>query len=190
MIRVSMEPVELREIEERLGAMRSKAPVLLKKSVNEVARQTIKDVKKDTRNKYILSVGDVNEKIKLVGKSSTLRPRLHIVVKSKMYNLLHFKVSPSTYNPKRKVALRARVQRDEGYKRLINKIGNKAFIAEGTEGEYVVRQRINDARYPLKRLRGPSMPSMTYTVWKEKEQDYSKRLRQSVEKHIAEIMGG
>lgn len=170
--------------------MRSKAPVLLKKSVNEAARQTMKDIKKDTRNKYILGVNDVNEKINLEGKASTLRPRMRIKIKSRQYDLMDFKVKPGTYNPKRKVALKAKVQRNEEYEELINKEGNKAFIALGSDRYLVVRQRVEGGRYPLRRLRGPSMPSMVHTVWKEKQTDYRQRLRQSVEKHIAEIMGG
>lgn len=190
MINVSVDEVSLKEIEERLGAMRSKAPVLLKKSVNEVAQRLHKDVKKDTRSKYILSVDEVNDKIRLEGKTSTIRPRRRIMIKSSQYDLNDFEVRPGTYNRKRKIALKARVQRNESLTELINKEENKAFIALGKDRYFAVRQRNSDERYPLKRLRGPSMPSMVHTVWKEKQPDYSQRLRQSVEKHIKEVMGG
>lgn len=194
MIRVSMEPVELREIEERLGAMRSKAPTLLKKSVNEVARQTIKDVKKDTRSKYILGVNEVNEKIRLEGKVSTIRPIVLIKVKGPQYNILHFEVNPNTYNPKRKKALRARVERAASLKPLIYN-GNKAFIGRfsnqyGKTDKYTVMQRKGKERFPIKGIKASSMPVMVRKIWEEKGPNYAQRLRQAVDRHINGIMGG
>lgn len=194
MITVSVDPVSLKEIEDRLGSMRSKAPVLLKKSVNEAARQVLKEIKKDTREKYILSVNDVNEKMILNGKATTIRPRLYINIKGRPYNLLHFNVTPNSYDPKRKKVLKARVKRGETLKPLINN-GNKAFIGRfsnqyGKTDTITVMQRKGKERFPIKKLRGPSMPIMAHTVWEDNENDYRQRLRQSVEKHIAEIMGG
>lgn len=196
MINVSVDEVSLKEIKERLGAMRSKAPVLLKKSVNEVAQQMLRDVKKDVKAEYRIGQKAVSEEIYLKGKPNVKTPQISLIARSKQHGIMDFEVTPKTYNIRRKKAIRASQLKSEPLK-SIEVGGRKAFIGRfsnqyGKTDTYTVMQRKGKDRFPIKKINGSSMPTMVYKVWKEKEkgQDYAKRLRQAVEKHINEVMGG
>lgn len=196
MINVSVDEVSIKEIEERLGAMRSKAPVLLKKSVNEVAQQSLRDMKRDVKEKYRTRQEFVSKEIYLKGKPNVNSPQISLLGKGIQHELMDFEVTPKTLNIRRKKAIRGGELKSKPLERL-EVGGRKAFIARFKSGHITAVQRQEKTpsesklgkRY-IKKLMGSSMMIMMHEVWKEKQTDYSKRLRQSVEKHIKEVMGG
>lgn len=197
MIQVYLEAPELREIEKRLGWARKDAPRVLKKAVNEVSRQMLKDVRNDVKAKYRIKPSLVNKETRLEGKSTVESPQITIVGKGQQHELMEFSVSPNTYNPKRKKAIKGAQLKADPLKELEGSKGYKAFIIKFRNGHVTAAQRQTKPsaksklrkRY-VKKLMGSSMMIMMNQVWKENEEDYSKRLREAVDKHIEQVLGG
>lgn len=201
MMTVNVSETALKDIEDALEGMKKKAPMLLKKSVNETARQLLKDVRNDVRKRYYIKVKDVNKEIYIQGKASTGKPSLKIMVSGEQHELKEFDVSPGTYDPKRKKTIKARQLRT-GARKELHGGGDKGtpFIIKFKNGHITVAQRDKNgpksqhgttlgSRY-VKKLLGSSMRSMTKKIWEKNQEIYSSRLEDTVKKHIAELLEG
>lgn len=112
-------------------------------------------VKRITAN-YTVKSGSVRNKIE-IKKSSEATLRAAVLSKGRPIPLSNFKTNPSNPPKKRPKVLRAGVLKG-GLKPI-----KGAFLARSKSGKALVFQRIGKARYPLKALYGPSLPSMLGT---------------------------
>lgn len=201
MMIVNVSEVALKDIEEALGEMKNKAPVLLKKSVNETAKKMLKDVRNDVRKRYIVKVNDVNSQINIQGKTSAKSPYVKIVTKGEQFELIDFDVSPKTYNPKRKMLIKARQMHSGSKKELKGgKETGTPFVIKFKSGHLSVAQRAfkgpkspNTTRLGdryVKKMTGSSMRTMVNKVWEKNQADYSQRLKNTVQKHMEELING
>lgn len=150
-LRIQIDDVAIREVEQRLGQFAHRAPNAIASSLNRTVTNVTSNISKETRVKYHVKTADIKETIQ-VTKASKSSLAAEVRSKGKPIPLDHFKVSPKTVNPKRKSQLKIAVKKN-GVKQVLG-----AFVAN-LSGVKVFK-RESDKRLPIARLFGPSIPQM------------------------------
>ena len=147
----------VKELEKKLGNLKSKAPLVLARAINRAAQKAKTETKREVAAKYFISQGDVLKTVTLSKASAELKSKGGPIALSK------FKVSPNRgvkrtkrgYSPS---VYKAGVEKAGGMKPLS---GNpKAFLASMGSGHSGVMTRKSARRLPIKQLYGPAVPSM------------------------------
>jgi len=141
---------ELRIVENRLGAMRRKAPGIMAQAINRATVTFNKVISKETRKEYHIKARDIKKTI-TVTKAS--RYSLGAVIESKggRESIRVFKASP-TRQTTRRSTVKVAVKRD-GTKQLLH-----AFVVDRL-GSHIF-ERVSGPRLPIRKIRGPAVPQM------------------------------
>lgn len=163
MIHTDIQITGTKEIEKRLGNLKSKAPTVLARAINRAAQKAKTEAKREVAAKYFISQGNISETIK-ISRASTAKLSAELTSKGGPIALSKFKVSPNRRAKKTKKGYspsvyEVGVEREGGMKPLS---GNpKAFIATMRSGHVGVMERKSTVfRLPIKQLYGPAVPSM------------------------------
>lgn len=193
MLTVEYDKNMLAKVEKKLGSMKSEAGNVLKKALNDTAKQARKQLAEEAQKTYVVKSGKFNKSMKI--KNATAG-NLKAVINSSggVMELKDFKVSPAKYATglNRPTAIKAKVLKSGGMKTL-EKGGIKAFIGKFANGHVSVMQRRGNERLPVKKLLSPSIPKMIGSekrVYGIVQPDIGKNLQMNVQKHIAKVLGG
>jgi hypothetical protein len=177
---VSIDTIELRKTELRLGPLYKKAPIAMMRALNRAADGVRTRAVSEVINNYYLKSKEVRGTIKIYRAT---RSRLGALVVSKDGSLPldHFKFSPTKPKPKNppkviRVAVKKGEMKDllDAFVTDIN--GIKIFEREGT------------LRLPITRVMGPSIPTLiggrkiSELVQKESYKNYSNRLDHEIKR--------
>lgn len=210
MVTVEVNRNNLKLIENRLGNLKNKSKEVLKKAVNDTAKQARKELAQQAQKTYVVKNGKFNKAMK-IKKASNSNPTAIISATGGAMELMDFKVSQINYvedengkiKEKKKAAkfrtglergnaISAKVLKKGGMKKLI-KGDIKAFVTKFSNGHVSVLQRIGKKRLPVKKLLSPSIPKMIGNekrVFKVVKPNIDKNLRDNINKHIEKVLGG
>lgn len=191
MITVEVEKATLRAIEKKLDTMGNKVPGIMKKAINETARQARKQLATEAQKTYVIKSGRFNKAMTL--KSAT-NSHLEAVVGStgRVTELKDFKVSPSKFSTggSRPPVVKGKGLRANSMKKL-QKGDIKAFIIKFASGHVSVAQRLAKKRLPIKLLYSTSIPKMLgneQKVFGIVEPDIYKNLQNNLKKYISQAL--
>lgn len=162
MIIQKVDVTSVEEIEQRLGAFKSKAPLVVSRAINRAVSNIRKNVGKEVSQRYFVSSGTVRETIRTVNANKGSLSGA-VISRGSPIALSKFKVSPNRgvkhtkkgYSPS---VYSAGVEKSGGLKPLSG--DPKAFIADMKSGHTGVWNRVSGSRFPIKQLYGPSVPQM------------------------------
>lgn len=172
----------LRQVERRLGRMKSEAPKALKNALNQTARQARTDLKNQVRKQYTVKAGKVSQAMR-IQRATNANLDATIFVKGRVLNITNYK----TTAPKR--GAKAQVVKDGGLKQIVGPKGITAF--KGING--LLWQRRDKERYPIKPLKSLSIPKAVGNekkVYGRVEPDIKKNLKANVNAQVRKILGG
>ncbi len=192
MINVEVDKVSLQKVEKKLGKLQSKAPEVLKKALNQTAKQARKQLSQKAQETYAVKSGRFNKSMRI--KNAT-NGNLEAEIRSqgKPMELKDFKVSPATAatGANRPDIVKAKVVKSNGMKGLAK--GNvKAFVAKFGSGHGSVAQRRGKGRLPLKVLYSNSIPKMLGSekrVYGIVKPDINNNLKKNVNIQIKKLVG-
>jgi hypothetical protein len=175
---------QIKEVENRLGAFRSKAPSVISSAINRAAQNAKTNATRKAREEYQVKAKDINETIKI---RKATRKSLGAEVKSTGYRtpLIKFKVSPAQPRPKNPPkVLKAAVKKD-GLKSVLG-----AFVSN-INGNKVFR-RTTKSRLPIEQLFGPAVPQMlgNKDVRSFIESEAAKTLDKRIDHEINRVLEG
>lgn len=166
MISIKIEKEDLKSTEK--GIMNpKKTSDILRKSINEIAKRTRKDLLLEAQKKYMIRTARFNKAIK-IERASSRNLRAVIRVKGTVLELRDFKVTPNRYakGKNRPSSIRGQVLKS-GSPKALEVGGVKAFVAKFKSGHIAVVQRVpgkrmksNPSKEFLKKLLSPSIPKM------------------------------
>lgn len=175
---------QIRDVENRLGAFRNKAPSVISRAVNRAAENAKTNASKKAREEYQAKAKDINDTIKI--KKAT-RSSLGAEVKSTGYRtpLIKFKVSPGQPRPKNPPEVLKAAVKKEGLKSVLG-----AFVAN-INGNKVFR-RTSKSRLPIEQLFGPAVPQMlgNNDVRTYIESEAAKTLEKRIDHEINRVLEG
>lgn len=182
---IEVSAAQIREIENRLGALFLKAPSVISRAINRAAQNAKTNASKKAREEYLVKAKDISETIKI--KKAT-RSSLGAEVKSIGYRtpLIKFKVSPAQPRPKNPPkALKAAVKKEGGLKSVLG-----AFVAD-INGNKVFRRK-SKSRLPIGQLFGPAVPQMlgNNDVRSYIESEAAKTLENRIDHEISRVLEG
>ncbi len=185
-ISITTDKKQLKRLKRKLGNLKDKTPVAMRRAINEAARKARTEMDRNTREKYFMKrkfiFGSLHTDL---ARGGNLRAR--ISSKGKAIPLAEFRTNPAKPNPKRRKPIRIQVKRGGGAKAL-NK-DPKAFVAI-LKGEKVIAERTSGRRGPLKGLFGPSVPSVMKNdeILSGVEEAARKKLAERLEHHISHLL--
>ena len=193
MVTVEVNKNNLKLIENRLGSLQKKSKEVLKKAVNDTAKQARKEIAQQTQKTYVVKNGKFNKAMK-IKRASNSNPTAIISATGGAMELKDFKVSPASYKTGKQRAdvIKGKVLKSSGMKQLV-KGDIKAFVAKFSNGHVSVLQRKGKGRLPVKKLLSPSIPKMIGNekrVFKIVKPNIDKNLRENINKHIEKVLGG
>ena len=200
MIKVEISSGTLKNIENRLGDMSAKAPSIMKKAVNETAKQARKQLSQEAQKQYSVKTGRFNRAMK-IRSASVSKPEATIITTGEVMEIKDFKVSPNKYSTgsERPNITKGKVYRTGNLKNL-QKGNLKAFIAKFKSGHVAVVQRVpgkkmksNPKKEFIKKLLSPSIPTMIGKgdkVFGIVEPDIELNLQNDLSKYINELLEG
>lgn len=150
---ITIEPINIEQVERRLGAMKQKAPKALKLAVNDTARKARSRLAKEAKKKYLVKVGGFN-KAMYITLAKVSNPTAVIHTKGKKLPLAKFSIRGGTlgqgryYNPtlhryqigKGGISASGKVLKSSGYKRS-ESAKLKWFVANMGSGHKGIFQR-------------------------------------------------
>lgn len=145
----------LREVQAKLGSFSNKAPNAIARALNRAATNIKSNMSKEVRKYYTIKASDIKSTI-LKYRASRSNLSASVVSRGNPIGLDKFKVSPKTVQPNRKKPIKVGVKKD-GLKVVLG-----AFVAD--VAGIGVFERTTKARYPIRRLYGPSVPQMLGNV--------------------------
>lgn len=162
MIIQKIEVSGVEEIEQRLGAFKSKAPLVVSRAINRAVSNIRKNMGKEVPQRYYVSSGTVRGTIRTLNASKSSLSGA-VVSSGSPIALSKFKVSPNRGVKRTKKGFSpgvysAGVEKSGGLKPLSG--DPKAFIADMKSGHTGVWNRVSSKRLPIKQLYGPSVPQM------------------------------
>ncbi len=184
----------IQEIEERLGAFKSKTPLVVSRAINRSVANIRKNIGKEVSARYFISSGAVRETVRSInagkGKLSGA-----VITKGSPIALSKFKVSPKrqvkhtkkgNYSPK---VYKSGVEKSGGLKPLS---GNpKAFLGiMRSTGHVGVMVRKSDKRFPIQQLYGPSVPQMVKNeeIMEKLKREAGQTLEKRIHAEVANIL--
>ena len=163
MIVQRVEVTGVQEIERRLGALKTKAPLVVSRAINRAVSNVRKNLGKEVPQHYYVSSGTVRGTIRSVNANKGSLSGA-VISRGNPIALSKFKVSPNRgvkrtkkgYSPN---VYSAGVEKSGGLKPLSG--DPKAFMADMKSSTHTgVWNRVSDSRLPIKQLYGPSVPQM------------------------------
>lgn len=151
---------ETGRVEQRLGQFKKEAPKVMSRAINRAISSGKTQASKDTRAKYAVKAGDVNQTI-AIKKATKNRLGASFTSKGPRLSLAKYRTTPSAPRPQ-KPPKSLKIMIEKG-KRVPYK---GAFLAES--GTMKVFKRIQSARLPIKELTGPAIPQLLKGSLKEK----------------------
>lgn len=192
MVTIEVNKNNLRLIEKRLGNMQSKSKDVLKRAVNDTAKQARKEIAQQAQKTYVVKGGKFNKAMKIKRASNSNLVAIISATGGAM-ELKDFRVSPASYKTgdQRPNVVKAKVLKSSSMKQLV-KGDIKAFVAKFSNGHVSVLQRKGKKRLPVKKLLSPSIPKMLGNekrVYKIVKPTINKNLRANINKHIRKVLG-
>lgn len=204
MISYTVEENALKYIEQKLGNLSKKAPMTLKKAVNDTAKQTKKMMDKKAKETYTVKKANFNEVMRV--KSATVANQTAVIsAKGEALPLTRFKVSKGKKTTKvqvlKKGSLKELKKSNGNIKAFVNNIAAKGQVrkkdsAKGKKGSQVIHnavaQRDGKARLGIQEKFSNSLPAMlgSARTFGELEPDVKKLLKENIEKHIRAVLEG
>ena len=150
-VTVKIDQQMLHDVQQKLGNLSKKAPNVMANSLNRALSNVATNMSKEVRKEYTIKAADIKETLI---KSRASKSNLRAVVESKgeLIPLDKFKVSPRTVQPRRKSPIKVGVKKG-GVKPILH-----AFVAD--VNGIKVFERKGEARFPIRKLFGPSVPQM------------------------------
>jgi len=193
LITVEVEKITIHAIEKKLNNVSSKAPDVLKKAINETAKQARKQLAIEAQKTYVMKIGRFNKAMTV--KNAT-KSHLEAVIGStgSVTELKDFKVSPSRVQTgeNKPIIVKAKGLRKNSMKKL-QKGDLKAFVIKFKSGHVSVAQRMTKKRLPVKILYSTSIPKMLgneQKVFGVVEPDIYKKLQDNLNKYISQALEG
>ena len=163
----------------------------LKDVLNEMAKETKKEIYKGQKSEYALKAGRFKERDIVIKRATVSRTEAELSIKGNPISLY------SGYKTRKngiRVGGKAQVKKAGGLKELKTGSGLKAFLTtvvtkdeEGNKREYTnFFQRKGKSRFPLKSFHGPGTSKISEMLFREmkedKEQELSRRIRMMAER--------
>ncbi len=142
---------DLEEIEEQLGSLKDKAPVVLKKALNDTAKWTGRELAKEAQARYQVKTMKFAKEF-TISRASNGRLQATLTAEGFPLALSKFKLSPpkpivsESGSPAAKVA----ILQGRPIKEVTNAQGKKAFVTEFSSGHIAVVQRQPGQKYTSK----------------------------------------
>lgn len=182
-----------KQIEKKLGDMKSKAPVVMARAINRAVTAAKTAMGKEASAKYYVTSGTVKSTVRLT-RASAGNLRGIATSKDARVPLYKFKVSPKT-----PVRVTGRGRRSPSvYKAAVKKAGGykpldgspKAFVTGFKTGHSGVFERKSSSRLPIKELYGPAVPQMLKSedVFPEIEKRTNEVLQNRLEHEISRLL--
>lgn len=150
-VTVDVDEHRIREIQQKLGDMQNKAPVIISSAMNRSITALSTELTKGIRSKYHIKAGQIKDATKKTNASpGNLSAQVNI--SGKPIGLDKFKVTPKTVNPRRKSPIKVAVKKGGG-------APVKGAFNANVNGLKVMR-RTTKKRLPIERLYGPAIPQM------------------------------
>lgn len=171
MIKVNLSAMYIKEIEHKLGGLKSEAPKVLAKAVNVTAKQARKELQMEAKKTYTVKAGKFNKAMKIKNATKS-RPEATITAKGSTMPLSDFKVTPKAPIQNGTDAASAKVLKANRLKSLVLSGGEKsgkdlkAFVAKFASGHVAVVQRVpgkkmkSKNKEALKEFYSVSIPKM------------------------------
>ncbi|MDC7288537.1 phage tail protein [Blautia schinkii] len=182
-----------KEIEKRLGNMKSKAPVVMARAINRAVTAAKTAMGKEASSKYYVTSGAVKSTVTLT-RANAGNLRGVATSRDARVPLYKFKVSPKTpvkvsgRNRRSPSVYKAAVKKAGGYKPLD---GNpKPFVTGFGSGHTGVFERKSSARLPISELYGPAVPQMLKSedVFPEIEKRANEVLKNRLDHEISRLL--
>lgn len=200
MIEFRVDDNELKKIETRLDNMGDQASKVLKKAINDTAKQARMRITKQAQTVYAARQGRFNKNMKIENAKKDSLVAI-ISSKGKATELMDYKTSPvRPPNPNnRPNVTKAKVLKKNSMKDL-EKGDIKAFVVKFKSGHVSVVQRVhgkkmksNPKKEFLKKLLSPTIPQMVGNedkVYNIVQPHIYSDLQENINKHIDKVLGG
>lgn len=196
MIDVKISQHELKVIREKLEAAGKNAAPVLKKAINETAKQTVPALASKAQEKYVIKDKGFKRSLK-IKKASASRLTAEISCTGEVNELIDFLTTPKrpSKHP-RADAAKGKVRKESQLKSL-EKGNLKAFIARFSNGHVSVVQRVEGnpparsrlgKRY-VKKLLSPSDPVMLGKSYEDLKPDIEAELKLKLIKFMYQALG-
>lgn len=192
MIIEQIEFTGVKEVEGRLGKLKSKSPDVIARAINRAANNARKNMVKETSDRYFIKGADVRNTIS-IAKASKSRLKAAIISNGPGIALSKFKVNPGT-----PVRYRGKSRSPKVYKAGVEKSGGvkpldgdpKAFIAIMRSGHKGVFTRTTEHSLPIKQLYGPSVPQMLKNekIMQAVNEDVNRTLQKRIDAEINNVL--
>lgn len=162
---ITLDASKLKEVEQRLGEYRKKAPVVLYRAINRAAANLKTNAAKEVRKTYIIKAGEVKSTFS-ISRATSKRIVAAVTSRGGALGLEKFKVLPNQPRPGRPPKkLRVQVRKDTGVKGLLSAFvasanGNRVFERDKGRTRHVKRNDGKWTELPIHRLFGPPIPIM------------------------------
>lgn len=188
-IRFEFDEISVENIKKKLGSMGDKAPTVLKRAVNDTARQARRDLAAKAQQAYAVKVGAMTKYVKIKNATnSDLEAILRISGAHLPITQKYFSVQGG-HGP-RGPHLKTLIKRSSG----VQTWGPGAFQNTlGQSGHSGAAERVGAERLPIKAKYTVSIPGMFANekeVYGAVEPHIQSNLRANVERHIGVILGG
>lgn len=200
MIEFKVDEIELKKIEARLDNMGDRASDVLKKAINDTAKQARTRITKQAQTVYAARRGRFNKNMKIENAKKGSLVAI-ISSKGKATELMDYKTSPvrpPNANNRPNVT-KAKVIKKNSMKDL-EKGGIKAFVVRFKSGHVSVVQRVpgkkmksNPKKEFLRKLLSPSIPQLVGNeekVYNTVQPHIYSDLQENINKHIDKVLGG
>lgn len=158
-------------------------------SVNKIALSARTQMAREAAREYFIGVGKARKTISITKKAAINSLKAQITSVGNPNSLAHFKISPKKVQHKgrKNKKIRVQVKRSGGGATL-----DRAFVMAIGKGDSVgVFERKKETRYPIRKLFGPSVPSMLKNeeIQRELEKSTAKKLNRELNRQLARIVG-
>lgn len=199
----------IQNIERQLGDMEKEASNVLKKAINDTAKQAQRSLAKKAKETYTVKISGFKRYMK-IKKASKSIPVATITATGQPIPLVHFKFSPAKPdpNPEKVTPIKVKVLKKGGFKKLVGKNKHKPFLnniakrgqirnrdtKKGKKGSAVIHkafaQREGKKRLGIHELYSVSVPQMIKSehVYGKIEPEICENLEKNIQKHIEKVI--
>lgn len=200
MIEIKVDKNQINKVQNTLHSMQMKSPEVLKKAINETAKQARKELSQKAQQTYALKTRGFNSSMKIKG-ATVSKLEANIITKGEALEIGKFKASPFKYTTgkNRPSYIKAKVLSSSNMKALI-KSDVKAFVSKFRNGHVAIVQRVpgkvmesNPKKTFLKKLLSPSIPQMIGNereVYGSVEPKIQTLLQENIQRELIRVMGG
>jgi hypothetical protein len=142
----------IKEVEERLGSFRNKAPLAISWALNRAADNVKTNAAKKAREEYEIKAKDIKDTLRII-KANKNSLSAEVRSKGARIPLIKFKVRPNEPRPSNPPKILRVAVKKTGLKGLVG-----AFVAD-INGNKVFKRKTR-SRLPIEQLFGPAVPQM------------------------------